>query len=624
MPTQPERPPGHARRPDNCRPSGSIPSVREISPAHGRPDTARAAWPQGPAAAAPPVAADTAVPHRAPPDDRPPGRDQLQHVVREASREDWPAADQVDVSSRGLGRALASQRWPLLAVLATQAALSARLVPSNTAFQDEGLYLWSGHLELAHLLHHAPIPDFASYFSGAPVIYPVIAALADEVGGLTGARLLSLAFILLTTVLLHGMTRRLFSSRAAGLFAAVLFAGTGSAQFMSGFATYDAMALMLLATATWLGVLAAGCRLPAQIAPIAIAALALAAANATKYASALFDPVVIIVAALAAWRRRGKGAGLTAGLGMAAVTLGVLATAYLAAGPSYAKGISVSTLSRASGTDATGSIALMSARWVGISALLGVAGAAVITHAWRHRPTILLAWTLAGASFLAPAEQARIHTYVSLFKHVGYGAWFASAAGGYLLAALPRAAGQVRSAGESARRSAWSLRAAIAAALLAGTIGVLIAGTQYQGWPDSRGLTAAVQRLGKPGGRYLAEDSDVPTYYLMRSVRWTQWSNTFYFGYTDPATGQYLENAPAYADAIRHRYFALIALAFGDTATTDQVIVHDISRYGGYRLAAVIPYADASGTGAYKIWILAPEPKRPTGRPTHGGYHGRT
>jgi hypothetical protein len=109
----------------------------------------------------------------------------------------------------------------------------------------------------------------------------------------------------------------------------------------------------------------------------------------------------------------------------------------------------------------------------------------------------------------------------------------------------------------------------------------------------------------------------------MHSVRWTQWSNTFNFGYTDPATGQYLQDAPAYADAIRHRYFAVIALAFGDTDPTDQVIVHDISRYGGYRLAAVIPYADASGPRAYKVWILAPEPKRTTGRPVHGGYHGR-
>jgi 4-amino-4-deoxy-L-arabinose transferase-like glycosyltransferase len=568
----------------------------------------------------PPWEADTTTPHRIPADDHRPGQDPLQHIIREASHEERLGADQVDVPSGRLGRTLASRRWPLLVVLAAQAALSARLVWSNTAFQDEGLYLWSGHLELARLLHHAQIPEFASYFSGAPVIYPVIGALADA-GGLAGARLLSLAFILLATLLLHGMTRRLFSSRAAALFAAMLFAGTGSAQFLSGFATYDAMALLLLAVATWLGVVAAGRRFPAGIALIVIGALALAAANATKYASALFDPVVIMVTALAAWRRGGKRAGLTAGLVMAVVTVGVLAAAYRSAGHWYAEGISFSTLSRASGTDATGSILAMSARWVGINALLGVAGAAVITHAWRHWPTTLLAWTLAGAVFPAPAEQARIHTDVSLFKHVGYGAWFAAAAGGYLLATLPRAAGRTRSAGVSARRSAWWLRAAIAAAVLAGTVGVLIAGAQYQGWPDSRGLTAALQRLGTPGGRYLVEDSNVPAYYLRPSVPWTEWSNTFYFGYTDPATGQYLQNAPAYADAIRHRYFAVIALAFGDTYPTDQVIVHDIGSYGGYRLADVIPYADASGEGAYKIWILAPEPRPPAVRSGHGGRH---
>src|SRR5580658_10930555 len=84
--------------------------------------------------------------------------------------------------------------WPLLVVLAIQALLSLRLVRSDTAFQDEALYLWAGHLEWAHLLHGAPLPQFPSYFSGAPVIYPPIGALADSIGGLTAARILSLAF----------------------------------------------------------------------------------------------------------------------------------------------------------------------------------------------------------------------------------------------------------------------------------------------------------------------------------------------------------------------------------------------------------------------------------------------
>jgi hypothetical protein len=72
-----------------------------------------------------------------------------------------------------------------------------------------------------------------------------------------------------------------------------------------------------------------------------------------------------------------------------------------------------------------------------------------------------------------------------------------------------------------------------------------------------------------------------------------------------------------------HRYFTVIALAFGDTATTDQVIVHDISRYGGYRLTAVIPYTDTYGGGTYKVWTLVPDPQRPAGRPAHGDHRTR-
>ena len=82
-------------------------------------------------------------------------------------------------------------RWPALAllpVLLVQAFLSLRLTHANTAFQDEAAYIWAGHREWAHLLHGAPVPHFAAYFSGAPVIYPPIGALAESVGGLAAAR----------------------------------------------------------------------------------------------------------------------------------------------------------------------------------------------------------------------------------------------------------------------------------------------------------------------------------------------------------------------------------------------------------------------------------------------------
>ena len=131
-------------------------------------------------------------------------------------------------------------RAVLLFVLAIQAVLSLRL--SNTAFQDEALYLSAGHAEVAHLLHGTPLPmDYAAYFSGSPQLYPVLAAVVDERFGLAGARALSLLFMLGTTALLYALTRRMFNERAA-LAGAALFAVLQSTVVLGNYATYDAAA----------------------------------------------------------------------------------------------------------------------------------------------------------------------------------------------------------------------------------------------------------------------------------------------------------------------------------------------------------------------------------------------
>ena len=161
-----------------------------------------------------------------------------------------PGGRQPLTGPRGWGQRIAAA-WPLLAVLAVQAALSVRLLRADTAFQDEALYLWAGHLQWAHWLHGTPIPPFPYYFSGAPVIYPPLGALADGIGGLAGARVLSLVFMLGATGLAWGTAARLFGRRAA-FFAAALFAVLGPTLHLGAFATYDAMALFLVALAAWL------------------------------------------------------------------------------------------------------------------------------------------------------------------------------------------------------------------------------------------------------------------------------------------------------------------------------------------------------------------------------------
>ena len=126
-----------------------------------------------------------------------------------------PVTGQPRAESSAWHKVRAPAWLPLAVVLAVQAALSVRLVGADTAFMDEGTYLWAGHLEWAHMLHGVPLPPFSTYFSGVPVIYPPLGALADSVGGLAGARLLSMVFMLGATVLLWDITRRLFGRRAA-------------------------------------------------------------------------------------------------------------------------------------------------------------------------------------------------------------------------------------------------------------------------------------------------------------------------------------------------------------------------------------------------------------------------
>ncbi len=523
--------------------------------------------------------------------------------------------DQVSQTAASAGstidRLVGARVWPLAIVLAIQAALSLWLVWKTTAFLDEALYLSIGHLELAHFLHHAPMPRVSYYLSGSPLIYPPLAAVADTVGGLAAARLLSLVFMLLVTILLHGVCRRLVGSRTAAFFAAALFAGLGPTQYLGGLATYDAMALALLALATWLGVRAAEQRPAVRYALICAAGVAMMMADAAKYAAALFDPVAVVVVALACWRAQGRRVGLTAGGAMTLAAAVPLAAGYYLAGPSLRQGVSVTTVDRADGSSSIGSILGLSAHATGVIAVLAVLGAVLCMLRLRRGPAWALALVLAGAAFLAPAEQARIHTLTSLYKHVDYGAWFACMMGGYLLdewsAGLRRTSAdepRARPAGHAevpdGRSRALALSAAVA--LLAGISSAKTTGTEYAGWPNSRPVIAALSRLLKPADYYLIEDPSLVTYYLRSQIPFLHVDSTFGFSYTDPRTGQRLVNDPAYALAIKQGYFAAIVIRFGATAALDRVLVREMRATGDYRLTEVVPYRTSYGPGAYQIW----------------------
>ena len=157
--------------------------------------------------------------------------------------------------AQSLRRRFSESLWPwLLAVLTVQAALGLRPGLNRNAFEDEGLYVYMGHRMLEHLLQGSDLQEVpGAYFSGAPYLYPVLAAMADHYGGLAGARAVSLLFAMVATVGVAGLTSRLFGRRAAVL-AAAAFALSGSVIFVSHLAVFDSMTMALVALAAWVGV----------------------------------------------------------------------------------------------------------------------------------------------------------------------------------------------------------------------------------------------------------------------------------------------------------------------------------------------------------------------------------
>jgi hypothetical protein len=476
--------------------------------------------------------------------------------------------------------------WALPAILAVQAALSASMVRARTAFGDEALYLSAGHLEWTHWLHGTPIPDYQTWFSGAPVLYPPIGAIADGIGGLTAARLLSLVFMLGVTAFLWGTAVRLLEDRRAAFFAAALFAVLAPTLHLGSFATYDAPALLLLAAATWC---AAQARVRRRaLCWIAGAGFLLALANAAKYATALFDPTVVCVAFLASLPGAGRPDAGRPDLGrpdpgrkeaasraavLAGTTAAVLAVLLALGGRGYLTGIDVTTTGRVSGTDPASLVLTDAWSWTAV-VLVPALAAVVVCVARRERSRALLLAVLAVTALLAPADQARIQTLTSLNKHVDFGAWFAAIAAGYLLSILPR--------------TRTLLAASLGALVPAAVLGAIQARAMID-WPDTTRLVQVVRPLTAHGGHFLVESGDILQYYLPQTT-WQQWSTTAQNG-----------NLAYYHRAIAQHYYSVVVLDFDQTTAVDAAIGLALSQNSGYQLAAKV----TSGQTVFYVWDYA-------------------
>jgi hypothetical protein len=486
-----------------------------------------------------------------------------------------PRADHRYISRR---RRKAVSLLAPLAICSLQAILS--LLLENTAFEDEALYLYAGRMELAHILHGTALQGgFASYFSGAPVLYPVLAAALNAVGGLALARALSLVEMLAVTALLYSITRSLFDERVA-LCAAALLAVSEPVIFLGHLATSDATCLFLLASATWIVVRWSARRWPVFL----LAAPLVALAVAVKYAGLLFVPTIAVLPAITGWPAHGRRA-LLYPPAFGALVASLLYGALRLAGHSYGQAISATILNQARYDVPALAVGRESIAWGGVIMVLALVGAATCGK------RAALGIVLAGTAFLAPAYQMYLHTDASLLKHVGFGLFFAAPLAGV---GLVRLVGD-RYGRQQAGMAAWCVT------LLLGMSG---SWSLYHSWPSSGPLVNALSAYLRPGARYLVEVPEVPIYYLQgrADAQPDQFWSTSAITYVN-SKGQRLTGDAGFTAAIKAGFFRLVAYTGGVTPETDAVILSALESSPDYHLTAVVQLTDSSGPVIYYIWV---------------------
>lgn len=437
--------------------------------------------------------------------------------------------------------------------------------------------------------------------------------------------------MLATTALLYLTAKRLFGYWPA-VTSCALFAGLGLTQILGRNAIYDAMSLMFIAAATHCAVRATDDE-PARW--LLLIPVLLFLADAAKYVSLIFNPIVILIAALrlrqhpgpaADWRRVGQRVFV---LGSATVFLLTVLT--FLAGTAYVKGILFTTLARKTGGDvllgaspASPHLILSESwKWIGLTLVLAAAAGlfAVLAPSQRRNVPILAVCAVAG--ILVTVEALHLHSDESMSRHDDFGAWFACLAGGYVLAFGIQATRQI------------PLKIAVAAAAAAVVVVSMAyysvgpkgftarAGSGYNtsNVPTLPPLYPVIAPYMEHGGRFLLAGSDL--YELIYnehiSVHWWNLTDDNYIKYPIPGRGgdihdqargltctavrpgcMYLTGAAAYRAAISAHVFKVVSITRppDQRLATDWTIINTVRATPGY-----VQLTDLDGG---PTWVYAP------------------
>lgn len=400
--------------------------------------------------------------------------------------------------------------WALWSILAAQATLTLPWMWRTSAYTDEALYLKAAQAAWPKLLAEA------SSFPGLPVIYPPLAGAFESVGGLIGARILSLLFMLGATTLVYLMGDRMFG-RVPGLLAALLFAVCGIVVHLGAAATFDPMALFLLVLALFAGVkMRDGGVIWVLICPIA-----LAAANATKYATIAWDPLIVGTIILYGWSK-GRSLAIVLGTSVLATTGVIDFGILLLGGANLAEGVLRNTVDPSAQVGVPSSaVSVLGHAMLMTGLILLIALAGIWVSFVKRMPGTATAFLclLVLAALLAPIEQARVHEINSLDENMGFGLPFAALGAGYALGAWRQWLGRQRQ---------WGKIVATTAAAVT-VITMLIVGrverVQFRG-PGSVAaarVANAIRNNYQPGSMILVDGAAMTEQYNVPAVPKNSW-----------------------------------------------------------------------------------------------------
>ncbi|MFK0229947.1 ArnT family glycosyltransferase [Streptomyces sp. NPDC090303] len=510
-------------------------------------------------------------------------------VLPDGAREDRsysvPETPAAAWSAAGSGRRLRVARAALTAILAVQTLLTLRRPPAVSP--AEALSLTAGDAVLSGA---ATGPWGVPGLAGASRAYPLLAALTDPLGGVDAARTLSLGLMLLATVLLYGLTTRLFNVRA-GLCAAALFAVLPSTAVLGGSATPEAAGLCLLAATARLLV---GADRAVRWAA-ASAVVMTGAAVLTQYWTVLCLPGILLLAAArdaGAGRVRGRRTAVIAVVApcVAVAAAAGLSTAGPPGGPLFPSAAGDAAPGGGVGT-ATGlslAVAAVGAGCLLVRARMGEHPSAVVgRQAERGRRLLWIVALLLAA--VAPLAAARVG------GAAGYGlgpsaalVWFAAPLAGV---------GATRLMGRHFRFPQAGI--ALWTALLC--LGVPQADRWFAGDPDPARLARVMAPYAAGTGTYLGVPAEVAAYQLRRTVRPGQWSDC-----GGPAAGPRARASgdplAACARAVRAGRFQMIVLDGATRPAVQEAVRNALRGNRHYRLRAeLVPYGTTPGAG-YRVW----------------------